>query len=89
VLRQLITSCFVDHVAVRKELVEKDGATGVQRTTAKGVPYRTIGISDDVYIHPSSVLATTSPPPDYVVYHEIVRTSQVWLKGLQNQLLEE
>ncbi|KAI0283970.1 P-loop containing nucleoside triphosphate hydrolase protein [Russula aff. rugulosa BPL654] len=81
VLRQLITSCFVDHVAVRKELVEKDSATGVQRTTAKGVPYRTIGISDDVYIHPSSVLATTSPPPDYVVYHEVVQTSRVWLKG--------
>ena len=77
-----MTSCFVDHVAVRKELVEKDSATGIQRTTAKGVQYRTLGISEDVYIHPSSVLATTSPPPDYVVYHEVVRTSQVWLKGL-------
>ena len=79
-LRQLITSSFVDQVAVRKELVEKDSATGVQHTTAKGVPYRAMGISEDVYIHPSSVLATTSPP-DYVVYHEVVRTSQVWLKG--------
>jgi ATP-dependent RNA helicase DHX37/DHR1 len=67
-------------VAVRKELVEKNSATGVQRTTAKGVPYLALGISEDVYIHPSSVLATTSPP-DYVVYDEVVRTSQVWLKG--------
>jgi len=65
---------------VRKELVEKDSATGVQHTTAKGVPYRAMGISEDVYIHPSSMLAMTSPP-DYVVYHEVVRTSQVWLKG--------
>lgn len=65
---------------MRKELVEKDTASGVQHTTAKGVPYRAMGISEDVYIHPSSVLATTSPP-DYVVYHEVVRTSQVWLKG--------
>ncbi|KAF8461309.1 P-loop containing nucleoside triphosphate hydrolase protein [Russula ochroleuca] len=61
VLRQLITSCFVDNVA--------------------SVPYRALCISEDVFIHPSSVLATTSPP-DYVVYHEVVRTSQVWLKGL-------
>jgi ATP-dependent RNA helicase DHX37/DHR1 len=81
VLRQVITSCFVDQVAVRKELVEKDSATGVQRTNAKGVPYRALGISEDVFIHPSSVLATTSPP-DYVVYHEVVRTGKVWLKGL-------
>ncbi|KAI0304429.1 P-loop containing nucleoside triphosphate hydrolase protein [Multifurca ochricompacta] len=81
VLRQLLTSCFIDQVAVRKELVEKDSATGVQRTTAKGVPYRALGISEDVYMHPSSVLAVTSPP-DYIVYHEVVRTSQVWLKGL-------
>ncbi|KAI9512405.1 P-loop containing nucleoside triphosphate hydrolase protein [Russula earlei] len=81
VLRQLITSCFVDQVAVRKDLVEKDSATGVQRTTAKRVAYRALGVSEDVYIHPSSVLATTSPP-EYVVYHEVVRTSQVWLKGL-------
>ena len=77
-----MTSCFVDHVAVRKELVEKDSATGIQRTTAKDIQYRTLGILEDVYIHPSSVLATTSPPPDYIVYHEVVRTSQVWLKGL-------
>ncbi|KAI0004526.1 P-loop containing nucleoside triphosphate hydrolase protein [Russula compacta] len=81
VLRQVVTSCFVDQVAARKELVEKDSATGVQHTTTKGVPYRALGISEDVYIHPSSVLAMTSPP-DYVVYHEVVRTSQVWLKGL-------
>ncbi|KAI0269827.1 P-loop containing nucleoside triphosphate hydrolase protein [Gloeopeniophorella convolvens] len=81
ILRQLITSCFIDQVAVRKELVEKDSATGVQYTTANGVPYRALGIAEDVYIHPSSAFAMQSPP-DYIVYHEVVRTSQVWLKGL-------
>jgi ATP-dependent RNA helicase DHX37/DHR1 len=75
-------------VAVRKELVEKNSATGIQRTTAKGVPYRALCILEDVYIHPSSVLATTSPP-DYVVYDEVVRTSQVWLKGQIYWLQEE
>lgn len=81
VLRQLLTSSFIDQVAVRKELADKSSATGAQRTTTKGVPYRAVSISEDVYIHPSSVLATTSPP-DFVVYHEVVRTSQIWLKGL-------
>ncbi|KAI9443209.1 P-loop containing nucleoside triphosphate hydrolase protein [Lactarius indigo] len=81
VLRQLLTSSFIDQVAVRKELVDKNSATGAQRTTAKGVPYRALGISEDVYLHSSSVLATTSPP-EFVVYHEVVRTSRVWLKGL-------
>ncbi|KAH9179227.1 P-loop containing nucleoside triphosphate hydrolase protein [Lactarius sanguifluus] len=81
VLRQLLASSFIDQVAVRKELVDKNSATGAQRTTAKGVPYRALGISEDVYIHPSSVLATNSPP-DFVVYHEVVRTSRIWLKGL-------
>ncbi|KAI9465501.1 P-loop containing nucleoside triphosphate hydrolase protein [Lactarius psammicola] len=81
VLRQLLTSSFIDQVAVRKELVDKNSATGAQRTTAKGVPYRALGISEDVYIHPSSVLAMASPP-DFVVYHEVVRTSRIWLKGL-------
>ncbi|KAH9065425.1 P-loop containing nucleoside triphosphate hydrolase protein [Lactarius vividus] len=81
VLRQLLTSSFIDQVAVRKELIDKNSATGAQRTTAKGVPYQALGISEDVYIHPSSVLATNSPP-DFVVYHEVVRTSRIWLKGL-------
>lgn len=40
-----------------------------------------MGIPDDVYIHPSSVLFNR-PPPDYVVYLEVVRTSRVWMKGL-------
>ena len=40
-----------------------------------------MGISEDVYIHPSSVLFN-HPPPDYVVYLEVVRTNRVWMKGL-------
>ena len=40
-----------------------------------------MGVPDDVYIHPSSVLFNHSPP-DYVVYLEVVRTNRIWLKGL-------
>lgn len=40
-----------------------------------------MGISEDVYIHPSSVLANM-PPPDFVVYLEVVRTSRIFIKGM-------
>ncbi|KAI0320190.1 P-loop containing nucleoside triphosphate hydrolase protein [Amylostereum chailletii] len=81
VLRQLLTAGFIDQVAVRKDLVNKDSASGNKYTTAKGVPYRALGIEEDVYIHRSSVLCMSSPP-DYVVYHEVVRTSQIWIKDV-------
>jgi ATP-dependent RNA helicase DHX37/DHR1 len=35
---------------------------------------------EDVFIHPSSVLANVSPP-QYIVYNEVVRSTQIWLKG--------
>ncbi|KZT73805.1 P-loop containing nucleoside triphosphate hydrolase protein [Daedalea quercina L-15889] len=81
VLRQLLTAGFIDQVAVRKDLVDKSSASGDKFTTSKGVPYRAMGIPDDVYIHPSSVLLNHSPP-DYIVYLEVVKTSRVWMKGL-------
>ena len=80
VLRQLIAAGFIDQVAVRKDKVSKDAATGQQYTTARGVPYRAVGIEEDVYIHPTSVLAS-QPPPDYIVFLETVRTTKVWIKG--------
>ncbi|KAH7928402.1 P-loop containing nucleoside triphosphate hydrolase protein [Leucogyrophana mollusca] len=81
VLRQLLAAAFIDQVAARKDLVEKRSSSGVKFATANGVPYRAMGISEDVFIHPSSVLAN-GPPPDYIVFHEIVRTNRPWLKGL-------
>ncbi|THH12553.1 hypothetical protein EW146_g7588 [Bondarzewia mesenterica] len=80
VLRQLLAAGFIDQVAVRNDLIRKDAASGNQYATASGVPYQAMGIEEDVYIHPSSVLATVSPP-DFIVFHEVVRTSRVWLKG--------
>ncbi|KAJ7600578.1 P-loop containing nucleoside triphosphate hydrolase protein [Mycena floridula] len=80
VIRQLLTAAFIDQTAVRKDRVDRS-SSGTQYSTCRGVPYRAIGIEEDVYIHPSSVLAN-GPPPEYVVFYEVVRTSQVWLKGL-------
>lgn len=80
VLRQLLTAALIDQVAVRKDKVTKDTASGQQYSTSRGVPYRASGIDEDVFIHPSSVLAG-QPPPDFVVFVEVVRTTKVWIKG--------
>ena len=80
VLRQLLAAAFIDQVAVRKDKVDKATSSGTQWTNCKGVPYRAMGIAEDVFIHPSSAL-TGNSPPEYVVYHEVIRTTRVWLKG--------
>jgi len=77
----LIAAGFIDQVAVRKDIVQRIDASGEKYTTSKGVPYQALGVTEDVFIHPSSVLAN-GPPPDYVVFLEIIRTSRVWIKGL-------
>lgn len=76
-----MAAAFIDQVAVRKDIVDKGSASGNKYATSRGVQYRAIGIAEDVFIHPSSVL-THNAPPEYVVYHEVVRTSRVWLKGI-------
>lgn len=80
VLRQLLAAAFIDQVAVRKDVLDNSTSSGTQWTNSKGVPYRAMGIAEDVFIHPSSALIG-KPPPEYVVYLEVVRTSWVWLKG--------
>ena len=84
VLKQLLTAGFIDQVAVRKNRIE--GADGVQVSTSKGVPYKAMGISEDAFIHPSSVLANV-PPPDYVIFSEVIRSSRIFLKGKQLSVL--
>lgn len=79
-MRQLLTAGFIDHVAVRKDLLQKT-PEGSKYSSSRGIPYCALDVEEDVFIHPSSVLFH-SPPPDYVVYQEIVRTSRVWMKGV-------
>jgi len=81
ILRQLLTAGFIDQVAVRKDRVEGSSSTGAQFATSQGVPYKALGITEDVFIHPSSVLANM-PPPEYIVFNEVVRSGRIWLKGL-------
>ncbi|KAI5896491.1 P-loop containing nucleoside triphosphate hydrolase protein [Schizophyllum commune H4-8] len=81
VLRQLLAAGFIDQVAVRKDRLDSASSGGTQYTNCRGVPYRAIGIEEDVFIHPSSVVHDHRPP-EYVVFNEVVRTSKIWLKGI-------
>jgi len=79
ILRQLLTAGFIDQVAVRKDIIDKSTASGNKYASCRGVPYKALGVDEDVFIHPSSMLYHTTPP-DWVVFHEIIRTSQPWIK---------
>jgi len=80
VLKQLLTAGLIDQVAVRKDLVDKNHSAGIQYASSRGVAYKALGISDDVYIHPSSLLYNAAPP-DYLIFQDIVQTSRIYLKG--------
>ena len=81
VLRQLLCAAFIDHVAVRKDLVQSTVSSGNRYATCRGVPYRAMGVGEDVYVHPRSVVFGKAPP-DFVVFQEAVRSSQTWLKSM-------
>lgn len=79
ILRQLLAAAFVDQVAARQDVVDKASSTGAKYTSCRNVPYKVLGVSEDAFIHPSSVLYN-SPPPEFIVFHDLVRTTKVWLK---------
>lgn len=78
VLRQVLAAGFIDQVAVRKDIVEK-GPSGNKYASSRNVAYRAVDVEEDVFIHPSSILYH-QPPPEYIVYREIVRGTRTWLK---------
>lgn len=79
ILRQILTAGFIDQVAVLESLVAKKGSSA--HASARGIPYRAIGVPEPVYLHPSSVLFHHTPP-DFVVFTDVVRTARVCLKGV-------
>lgn len=79
-MRQLLTAGFIDHIAARKDVVDKRAATGTKVASSHGVHYRAMNIEEDVFIHPSSAIAQQTAP-EWIVYQDVVRTSKVWLKG--------
>jgi ATP-dependent RNA helicase DHX37/DHR1 len=87
VLRQILTSAFIDSVAVRLDVALKKGSSF---TSCRNVPYRAAGLGSEheVFIHPSSALFHRAPP-DFVVFTEITQSQgrgegpgKAWLKGV-------
>ncbi|GAA5824872.1 hypothetical protein JCM3770_002186 [Rhodotorula araucariae] len=82
VLRQLLTAAFIDQVAIRKDLVDKtSNMSFAKAASTRGVQYRSFGIDEDLFIHPSSNLFHHAPP-EFIVYNELHRTHKVWLKTI-------
>lgn len=81
VLRQLITSAFIDQVAIRKDIADKQSSISYSKVAStRGVPYRAFGIDEDLFIHPSSGLFHQTPP-EFIIFTELHRTHKVWLKS--------
>ena len=84
VIRQLLTAAFTDQVAIRKDLIMPSEPDGSKFASTRGIAYRAVGVDEDVFIHPSSVLFHSSPP-ECVVYQELVRTSRAYIRGAHAQ----
>lgn len=79
VIRQILTSAFIDQIAVRADIAEKKPQTYL---SGRNVPYRLSTTTADLaYIHPSSALFHRSPP-DFIVYTELHRTAKDWMRGI-------
>lgn len=78
-LKQMICAGFVDHVAVRADVLFPDDAKVTNRTSIINIPYipvlatRTPNIEDCfVYIHPTSILNNLGEmPPKYMLYYSL------------------
>ncbi|WAQ92096.1 hypothetical protein PtA15_16A1 [Puccinia triticina] len=89
VLRQSITSAFIDQIAIKASKVKSrqssSGKPNVNSHNKNLVAYWAIGIEEDVFIHPSSVLFDSSvhPEPEFIVFQELHRTEmRIWIKGI-------
>lgn len=77
VLRQLLTSIYVDRVAVRADVVGAPEAQEITRSkmgNSRGVPYVALGVDGPLYVHPSSVFASR-PPPAWLVFGEVQQSA--------------
>ncbi|OAV96990.1 hypothetical protein PTTG_26207 [Puccinia triticina 1-1 BBBD Race 1] len=80
---------FTDQVAIKTSKVKScqssSGKPNVKSHNKNLVAYRAIGIEEDVFIHPSSVLFDSSvhPEPQFIVFQELDRTEKrIWIKGI-------
>lgn len=92
-LKQLVAAGFIDQIAIRADLSPNPPDMGRKPKRAIEVPYLSlfaahVGKTEEleekaVYIHPSSVLAHTSPNalPQYIVYSHLQRSAPSTITG--------
>lgn len=92
-LQQILAAAFIDQVAIRADAAPSPPEMPVKPTRAIDVPYLPLfrshqGRVDDlvdvgVFIHPSSVLARSSPKdlPEYVIYSHLQRGRPATIEG--------
>ena len=92
-LKQIVAAGFIDQIAIRADLSPHPPEMGRKPKRAIDVPYlplfpahmgKTEALEDKaVYIHPSSVLAHTSPKelPQYIIYSHLQRSTPSTITG--------
>lgn len=82
-LKQIITSGFIDQVAIRTDAIDADYKLS-KKASITSVPYSVVNpvaqygdnVDPHVYIHPSSLLASIGlTPPQYIVYQTVNKGS--------------
>lgn len=64
----------------------------IARLSKTGDSYRRLKQNQPVYVHPSSAIFPTKPPPKLVLYHELVLTSKEFMRNcmvIQEKWIEE
>ncbi|ODM95829.1 ATP-dependent RNA helicase DHX8 [Orchesella cincta] len=91
-LRDILLSHNLDEVSCgpRKECIQKAFAAGYFRRVARkkqlGHAYETLPLTsiltrDDVFLHPSSALFHIKPHPQWIIFHEVMKTSKAYIRG--------
>jgi ATP-dependent RNA helicase DHX37/DHR1 len=89
VLRQIITAGLIDQVARkmplenRRALEEAGREPGSDGSLADmSGAYQCVSTEEPIFLHPTSNLFDRERQPEWLVYHELSRTSKLYAKGL-------
>jgi ATP-dependent RNA helicase DHX37/DHR1 len=81
-MKQVVAAAFLDHIAIRSDLLEAGTSKSGSSKNILRVPYTRLsdqGSAEEtaeVYIHPNSALAAGANAPEYVVYSDVRQSQQ-------------
>jgi pre-mRNA-splicing factor ATP-dependent RNA helicase DHX16 len=75
------SSCGASNLLPIKRALTAGFFPNAARMQRSGDSYRTVKNNATVYIHPSSVLMNSDPPPKMVIYFELVQTSKEYMRS--------